>query len=49
MLDRVWRVRLPETETVLAVIGEFCSDKAFAKMARKALFRFRSSGGSQAS
>ncbi|MHB8438981.1 MAG: hypothetical protein ACYDD4_07445 [Acidimicrobiales bacterium] len=48
-LNRAWRVRIPETETVLAVLGEFHPDKAIAKSARKALFRFRSSGGASAS
>jgi hypothetical protein len=44
-LDAVWRVRSPETEAVLAVVGDLYPDKAVAKAARKSLFRFRSSGG----
>jgi hypothetical protein len=43
-LDNAWRVRLPETEVVLSVIGEH-PDKDIAKSARKALFRYRSSRG----
>ncbi|HEY1651708.1 MAG TPA: hypothetical protein VGG09_07475 [Acidimicrobiales bacterium] len=44
-LAAAWQVRLPETETVLSVIGDIYPDKAVAKVARKALFRHRSSGG----
>jgi hypothetical protein len=43
-LNAAWRVRRPETETVLALLGDSHPDKALAKSARKALFRFRSSG-----
>jgi hypothetical protein len=42
MLEAVWQVRHPQTETVLAAIGDH-PDKAVAKAARKAMFRHRSS------
>jgi hypothetical protein len=45
-LEATWRVRIPETETVLALVGQLHPDKAVAKAARKALFRHRSSAGS---
>jgi len=44
-LEATWRVRLPETELVLATLGSFHSDKKVAKAARKTLFKFQSSGG----
>lgn len=43
MLDQVWRVKLSLTEDVLAAIGGHHPDKAMAKAARKALFKYRSS------
>ncbi|MGF1618766.1 MAG: hypothetical protein ACFCU2_13335 [Acidimicrobiia bacterium] len=43
MLDRAWRVRLDSSEDVLAALGSH-PDKAVAKTARRALFRYRSSG-----
>lgn len=45
-LEATWRVRLPETDVVLSVVGEYHPDRAVAKSARTALFRHRSSGGS---
>lgn len=39
MVDRTWRVKLPETEQVLAAIGSGYPDELIAKAARKALFR----------
>jgi hypothetical protein len=44
-VDSMWRVRLADTESVLATLGEFHADKQVAKAARKSLFKFRSSGG----
>ncbi len=44
MLDRVWRVKRPETEEVLAAIGGNHPDKTVSKAARKALFKFRTAG-----
>jgi hypothetical protein len=44
MVDQAWRVRLPETEQVLAAIGSGHPDKPTAKAARKALFKYRSAG-----
>ncbi len=42
MMNMVWRVDRPETEDVLNAIGELREDKALAKAARKALFKYRS-------
>jgi hypothetical protein len=44
-VEETWRVRLPETDAVLATLGSFHPEKDVAKAARKALFKFRSSGG----
>jgi hypothetical protein len=44
-IEETWRVRLPETEAVLATLGSFHPRKDVAKTARTALFKFRSSGG----
>lgn len=44
MLDEAWRVKRPETEQVLAAIGSGHPDQHIAKMARKALFRHRTTG-----
>ena len=44
-VDSMWRVRRPDTESVLMNLGEFHPDKHLAKAARKSLFKFRSSGG----
>ncbi len=43
-LSSVWRVRLPETEDVLASIGGHHPDQQVAKEARKALFKHRTTG-----
>ena len=45
-LEETWRVRLPETEAVLATLGSFHPQKDVAKTARRTLFKLRSSGGS---
>jgi hypothetical protein len=42
MLDVAWRVRLPQTATVLAVLGSTAPDKAVAKAARRAAHKHRS-------
>jgi hypothetical protein len=42
MLDVAWRVRLPQTATVLAVLGSAAPDKAVAKAARRAAHKHRS-------
>lgn len=41
MLDSVWRVKLPQTESVLAALGAEHPDKVVAKAARKSLFKYR--------
>ncbi len=46
-VEATWRVRLAETEAVLATLGSFHPQKDVAKAARKALFKFRSSGGQE--
>lgn len=43
MLDRVWRLDLSGTESVLAAIGTEYPDKTIAKAARTALFKYQSS------
>ena len=45
-VEETWRVRLPETDAVLATLGSFHPRKDVAKAARRSLFKFRSSGGS---
>jgi hypothetical protein len=42
MLDTAWRIRLPQTATVLAVLGSTAPDKAVAKAARRAAHKHRS-------
>jgi hypothetical protein len=42
MLDVAWRVRMPQTATVLAVLGSAAPDKAVAKAARRAAHKHRS-------
>ncbi|MFV1962156.1 MAG: hypothetical protein ACC658_10005 [Acidimicrobiia bacterium] len=44
MLNQAWRVERPETEQVLAAIGDGHPDKRIARAARKALFKYRSAG-----
>jgi hypothetical protein len=44
-IEETWRVRLPETDAVLATLGSFHPRKDVAKAARRSLFKFRSSGG----
>ncbi|HYZ99451.1 MAG TPA: hypothetical protein VE575_11915 [Acidimicrobiales bacterium] len=46
MTGSAWRVRRPETETVLAAIGSLHPDETVSRAARKALFKHRSSRGS---
>jgi hypothetical protein len=41
MLEDIWRVQLPETEEVLSAVAGNYPDKAIAKAARKALFKYR--------
>lgn len=41
MLELVWRVKLPQTESVLAALGAEHPDREVAKAARKALFKHR--------
>jgi hypothetical protein len=43
MIEPLWRVDLPATASVLDAIGSGHPDKAVAKVARKALFRHRTS------
>ncbi len=42
MLEQAWRIRLPQTSAVLDTLGSAHPDKAVAKAARKAAFKFRS-------
>ena len=44
MVDQAWQVKLPEAEQVLAAIGTEHPDKAISKTARKALFKYRTTG-----
>jgi hypothetical protein len=44
LVETAWRVRLPQTEPVLAALGAV-PDKMLAKTARRALFKHRSTGG----
>lgn len=44
IVDQAWRVKLPETEQILAAIGSGHPDKTIAKAARKSLFKYRSAG-----
>ncbi|MCZ7533868.1 MAG: hypothetical protein M5U23_10795 [Acidimicrobiia bacterium] len=41
MVEQAWRVKLPQTEQVLATIASGHPDKSTAKAARKALFKYR--------
>ena len=44
ILDRAWRVRLPQTGAVLDALASTSSDKTVAKAARKSAYKLRSVG-----
>ena len=42
LINTIWRIRLPEVETVLEFLGSQHHDKRIAKSARTSLFKYRS-------